>query len=71
MIPPIQQDILRRLASLCELSPDVRFGQLVTHLGFLAEDMGEPNLGDIQDEALLNVIERHRAELAQRQSNVA
>ncbi len=71
MIPPIQQEILRKLASLCELSPSVRFGQLVAQLGSLAEDGGEPGLWDIDDEAMLRVIERHQAELARRQSSVA
>lgn len=71
MIPPIQQEILRRLASLSDLSPGVRFGQLVANLGFLAEDMGHRSLWDIEDEDLLRVIEKHHAELSQRQSNVA
>lgn len=71
MISPTQQDILRNLASLCELAPGVGFGQLIAHLGTLAEDTGEAGLWDIEDEALLRVIERHRAELAERQSNVA
>ena len=71
MIPQIQQDILRRLTTLCELSPGVRIGQLVAHLGFLAEDMFDRSLWDINDEQLLQVIDRHAAELASRQSNVA
>jgi hypothetical protein len=71
MFPPVQRDILQKLASLCELSPGVRFGQLLAHLSFLAEDMGERGLGEIEDDALLRVIERHRAELSRRQSTVA
>jgi hypothetical protein len=65
------RDIIQRLAALCDLSPDVRFGQLVAHLGFLAEDMYGRTLWDVEDDELLRVIERHHAELAQRQSNVA
>jgi hypothetical protein len=42
-------DILRNLAVLCELSPDVRFGQLLANLGFLAEDMSDRTLWDIED----------------------
>jgi hypothetical protein len=71
MIPPTQQELLRRLAAVCELSPGVRFGQIVSHLGFLAEDMGERSLAEIEDEDLLRVIDHHRSELARRQSNVA
>jgi len=53
------------------LSPDIRFGQLMDHLGFLAEDMFNRNLSDIDDDELLRVLARHEAELTQRQSNVA
>ena len=44
MIEPMQQNILRSLAALCELSPGVRFGQLIANLGFLAEDMSNRTL---------------------------
>lgn len=71
MIPTTQQDILRKLSSICELSPEIRFGQLMDHLGFLAEDMFDRGLSDIDDDQLLRVVSRHEAELAQRQSNVA
>lgn len=67
MIEPLQQDILRSLAALCELSPGVRFGQLLANLGFLAEDMFDRTLWDIEDTELLQVLERHRADLAKRQ----
>jgi hypothetical protein len=71
MIQPMQQDILRSLVAICELSPGVRFGQLIANLGFLAEDMPDRTLWDIEDTELLQVIEKHRADLSKRQSNVA
>jgi len=71
MIPQTQLEVLKKLASLCELSPGVRIGQLTAHLGFLAEDMFDLGLGDIDDEQLLQVIERHEGELVSRQTNVA
>ena len=71
MIPQVQQDIVRKLGCLCELSPGVRVGQLVAHLGFLAEDAFGRGLWDLDDEQLLEVIRRHETELASRQSNVA
>ena len=71
MIHPLQQDILRSLAALCELSPGVRFGQLLANLGFLAEDMSDCTLWDIEDAELLQVIERHRADLSKRQPHIA
>jgi len=35
MIPASQREALAVLAEVCELSPDVRLGQLLAHLGFL------------------------------------
>ena len=71
MIEPKQQDILRSLAAIYELSPGVRFGQLIANLGFLAEDMFDRTLWDIEDAELLQVIEKHKADLSKRQPNVA
>ncbi len=66
MIPATQREALAVLAELCELSPDVRLGQLLAHLGFLGEDQTERSLWDIDDEQLLAVMYRHRAELLAR-----
>ncbi len=71
MIQPTQRDILNSLAALCELSPNVRFGQLIANLSFLTEDMSDRTLWDIEDTELLKIIEGHRADLSKRQSNVA
>ncbi|MGH7177280.1 MAG: hypothetical protein ACREJC_07865 [Tepidisphaeraceae bacterium] len=71
MMSQNQQEMLRKLASICELSPTVRLGQLLSHLGFLAEDTFDRGLADVQDDELLGVLQRHEAELARRHSNVA
>lgn len=67
MIPLTQREALAVLAEVCEMSPDVRLGQLLAHLGFLGEDQTGRSLGDIDDEQLLAVLYHHRAELAARQ----
>jgi hypothetical protein len=61
-----QHELLEKLAVLWELSPEVRFGQLLANLGFLVEDQTDQSLWDVADERLLQVMEKHRAELAQR-----
>ena len=71
MIPATQREALAVLAELCEMSPDVRLGQLLAHLGFLGEDQTGRSLWDIDDEQLLAVIYHHRAELAARQPDSA
>ena len=68
MIQVTQQSILRNLAVLCEPSPDIRVGQLLAHLGFLAEDRYERTLWEIDDVELLQILEQHRTELMGLQS---
>src|SRR5438876_9399685 len=67
MIPATQREALAVLAEVCELSPDVRLGQLLAHLGFLGEDQTGRSLWDIDDEQLLAILYHHRAESAGRQ----
>jgi hypothetical protein len=67
MIPATQREALAVLAEVCELSPDVRLGQLLAHLGFLGEDQTGRSLWDIDDEQLLAILYHHRAELVARQ----
>jgi hypothetical protein len=66
MIPATQHELIEKLADLCELSPDVRFGQLLANLGFLVEDQTDRSLWDVEDSELLSVLEKHRADLQRR-----
>ena len=70
MIPATQREALAVLAEVCELSPEVRLGQLLAHLGFLGEDRTGRSLWDIDDEQLLAVLYHHRAELLERQADL-
>lgn len=67
MFPPTQREALAVLAEVCEMSPDLRLGQLLAHLGFLGEDQTGRSLWDIDDEQFLTVLYHHRSELAARQ----
>ncbi len=62
----IQREALAALAEVWSLSPDVRFGQLLAHLGFLGEAHVGKGLGYIEDDELVAVLYRHRAELTAR-----
>lgn len=66
MTTPTQREALAVLAEVSELSPDVRLGQLLAHLGFLGEDQMGRTLWDIDDEQLLEVLYSHRSELVAR-----
>ena len=66
MTTPTQSEAIAVLAELCSLSPDIRLGQLMAHLGFLGEDQTGRTLWDIDDEQLLAVMYHHRGELIAR-----
>ena len=63
MMSQTRSEALSVLAELCSLSPDVRLGQLLAHLGFLGEAHVGKGLGYIEDDELLAILYRHRAEL--------
>jgi hypothetical protein len=67
MIQATQHGLIEKLAELQQLSPDVRFGQLLANLGLLVEDQTDQSLWDVEDTILLEVIEKHRADLLRRQ----
>ena len=63
MTPDTQREALAVLAEVWSLSPDIRLGQLFAHLGLLGEVHLGRGLGDIEDDELIAVLYRHRAEL--------
>ena len=63
MMSQTRSEVLSVLAELCALSPDIRLGQLLAHLGFLGEAHVGKGLGYIEDDELLAVLYRHRGEL--------
>ena len=62
----MQREALAILAEVWALSPDVRLGQLMAHLGFLGEAHVGKGLGYIEDDELISVLYRHRTELTAR-----
>jgi hypothetical protein len=67
MTQATQHELIEKLAEIQQLSPDVRFGQLLANLGLLVEDQTDQSLWDVEDATLLEVIENHRADLLLRQ----
>lgn len=66
MTSDLQREMLAVLAEVWSLSPDVRLGQLLAHLGFLGEAHLGKGLGYIEDDELVAIIYRHKAELVAR-----
>jgi hypothetical protein len=61
-----QREALGVLAEVWSLAPDVRLGQLMAHLGFLGEVHVGKGLGYIEDDELIAILYRHRADLRAR-----
>ena len=66
MTSDVQREAMALLTEVWALSPDVRLGQLLAHLGFLGESHLGRGLGYIEDDELLAIVYRHRAELLAR-----
>lgn len=66
-----RKELLRVLDELSGLAPDVRLGQLVANLSYLAKGPTNEALWDVQDEELLAAAKSQLRDLASRQSHVA
>jgi hypothetical protein len=66
-----RKEILDRLAALSELAPEVRFGQLIANLAFIAAGPWDQTLWDLEDERLLEAIRKLEADLSDRVADVA
>ena len=66
----LQKEALSVLSEIWSLSPDARLGQIFDFLGFLGDVQLGRGLGYIEDDELLAVMYRHRAELLARISGV-
>lgn len=71
MTEPIRAEILTRLERLSELAPDIRFGQLIANLAFMAAGPWDQTLWDLEDEQLLGAIRQLESDLARRSADVA
>jgi len=71
MISPTRKHILQELEQLSELTPDVRFGQLIANLSYMAIGPTNEAIWDMGDDQLLAAIRQHKADLSQRAADVA
>ncbi len=71
MISESRSEILHLLEELSELAPDVRFGQLIVNLSYLAVGPTAEAPWDVEDERLLDAIRQQIADLSLRMAKVA
>ncbi|HWE40208.1 MAG TPA: hypothetical protein VG406_26890 [Isosphaeraceae bacterium] len=69
MSPDIRQQLLRVLGELGEFTPDVRFGQLLANLSYMARSFTTEAIWDVEDEELLEAARSHLEELAARHTS--
>lgn len=70
MTDSTREEILDRLGRLSELAPEMRVGQLIANLAFMAAGPWDRTLWDLEDEPLLNAIRKMEADFSQRTSQV-
>jgi hypothetical protein len=71
MISPERREILSELERLSESLPEMRFGQMIANLAFLAAGPWNETLWDLEDRDLLAAIREQLATLKTRQPTSA
>jgi hypothetical protein len=59
MISPVRQEVLQVLAELSAICPEVRLGQLIANLSYLARGLANESIWDMEDEELLEAARKH------------
>jgi hypothetical protein len=62
MIEPVRQEVLAVLAELSEVAPEVRFGQLIANLSYLARGLTHESIWNMEDDELLAAARQHLKE---------
>jgi hypothetical protein len=67
----VRREVLRLLEQVSELSPEVRFGQLIANLSYMAIGPTQEAVWEMEDEQLLEALRQHLTDLRSRQARVA
>ena len=62
MMNPVRHEILRVIEELSEIVPEVRLGQLMANISYLARGLSKEAIWDMEDEELLHAARKHLAE---------
>ena len=68
MTTQVRQEILHILSELSECCPEVRFGQLIANLSYLAKGPTNEAIWDLEDEELLVAARKHLEERRKKQT---
>ena len=67
----VHDELLQILAKFGDRAPDLRFGQLIANLAFLARSSGGSDVWDVEDEELLEAARSHLRDLEDRSEALA
>jgi hypothetical protein len=62
----VRNELLRVLSEFGDHAPDLRFGQLIANLAFLARATGGSDVWEVEDEELLEAARDHLGDLNRR-----
>ena len=68
MISPEREDVIQILRELCEHCTDVRFGQLIVNLSYLARGMAHESIWDMEDDELVAAATKQLETLRSRET---
>ena len=71
MSSTVRQELMQVLAELSEVCPEVRLGQLITNLSYLARGLSNESIWDVEDAELLEAARKHLQEWRSRRGAVA
>jgi hypothetical protein len=67
----VRDELLRVLSEFSDHAPDMRLGQLIANLAFLARSSGPPDIWEVEDEELLEAGRSHLRDLERRSEALA
>ncbi len=67
----VRDELLRVLSGFSDHAPDLRFGQLIANLAFLARTSGAADVWEVEDGELLEAAQSHLRDLERRSEALA
>ncbi|MGP0062858.1 MAG: hypothetical protein ACLQGP_04550 [Isosphaeraceae bacterium] len=71
MNPEVRRQLLRVLDDLGDHTPEVRFGQSLANLSYMAKGFTAEAIWDVEDEELLEAARSHLEELSDRHASAS
>lgn len=59
MTDPLRDELLQVLKELSDAAPEVRFGQLILNLAYLARGFSNESAWDVEDDEILAAAKKH------------